>query len=410
MWPTFDGTSNLRLRTLAQMNMKAPDSNLQTAVKRILAVKSGDLGGVLLVTPALEALHKLFPNAEISVLIRSGAEAMVQNHPLVKRIYTGAKIGPKQSMGKKLARLRREWELVRELRAARFDLVVNFSRSDRGAILGWLSGAPQRIACSSKPRGLWRKDSLSTFVSTRRQEGLHQVEKDLFLLSDYAAATGLPDPTGELLSHKGGLRFYTAVADRRWADETWQTWHAGRRPRVVVYPTSRYLSRCWADENVAALLDRLVSEAKCAVLLTTGPAQSEMEKGRRILSLCRQPVTALFERTTLDQLGALLEAADLYVGVDTGPMHMAAAVGAKVVAIFGPSDDAVWAPWGMGHRVIRRACPCLAASRKTCNENEAPACLKALTFEEVWQAMQTALNELTAHGIPRQWIFRDVCI
>ena len=376
--------------------MKTLNVTSRAPVRKILAIKSGDLGGALLVTPALEALHTLFPDAEISVLVRSGAEMMLRNHPLIKKIFTGAKIGPKRSLQMKLTRLGAEWKLLRQLRAERFDLMANFSRSDRGAILGWLSGAPRRIACSSKPRGLWRKDALYTFVSTRRQEGLHQVEKDLFLLSDYAAAEELPDPTEELLRRRGGLRFCPTATDRRWAKETWQILQPDRRPRVVVFPASRYLSKCWADENMARLLDRFASTTKCAVVLASGPAQGEFEKSRHIISLCSKPVAALLEPTTLGQLGAFLEASDLYVGVDTGPMHMAAAVGAKVVAIFGPYNDVVWSPWGLGHRVVRRPCPCLETGRKTCPENEVPACLQALTLEEVWQAVQTALKELTA--------------
>ena len=379
--------------------MKAPGSNLQTAVRNILAVKSGDLGGVLLVTPALEALHKLFPNAEISVLVRSGAAAMLQNHPLVKRIFTGAKIGPKRSLKMKLGRIGEEWKLLRQLRAEQFDLVVNFSRSDRGAILGWLSGAPRRIACSSKPRGLWRKDALYTFVSTRRQEGLHQVEKDLFLLSDYAAATGLSDPAGELLSHKGGLRFHTTAEDRHWADETWRTFYTQRRLRVVVHPTSRHVLKCWSDENMAMLADRLIEIAGCAVVLTSGPDQTEVEKVRRILGFCRQQVPALTGTMTPCQLGAMLEGADLYVGVDTAPMHMAVAVGTKVVAIFGPSNNVVWAPWGKGHHVVRRPCPCLKNERNACMGQPVSDCLKAVTLEEVWQAVQSALNELAPDGV-----------
>jgi len=391
------------LGTPAPANMKASDASLQTKVRKILAVKSGDLGGVLLVTPALEALDKLFPNAEISVLVRSGAEAMLRNHPLVKRTYTGAKIGPKRSLKMKLAELGEEWKLLRQLRAEQFDLVVNFSRSDRGAILGWLSGAPQRLACSSKPRGVWRKDALYTFVSTRRQEGLHQVEKDLFLLSDYAAAAGLPDPARELLAHKGGLRFHTTAEDRQWADETWRTFYPQRRRRVVVYPTSRYMSRCWSDENMAAMLDQLVRDSGgCDVLLTTGPARAEIERTERILRLCRQSVPALLDPTTLGQLAALLEAADLFIGVNTGPMHMAAAVGTKVVTIFGQNYEPVWAPWGRGHRVVWRPCRCVTDKRNRCDGQDVPDCLKAITFEEVWQAAQAALNELTFEAIPRR--------
>jgi heptosyltransferase-3 len=358
-----------------------------SAVRRILAIKLGHLGDVLLMTPALELLHRLYPEAEISVMVRRGTEAMLQDNPLIKRVIVGAGIGRKRPVAQRVSQ---ERGLVRQVRRERFDLVVDFSGSDRGAICAFLSGAPERVGYASEGKGFWGRDFLFTHVCHRSWKTTHTVLKDAQLVCDYATAmgrTGFEDAaavTGELV-------LAVAPEDSRWARGQWQTFARDGALRVLVHPTSRWLFKCWNDEKVAAVIDQLAAEFGASVLLTSGPGEKEIAKGKAILSLCKSKTAARLGDLSLGQLAALIREADLFVGVDSAPMHMAAAVGRPVVAVFGPSLNKLWAPWGVEHRVVRRHCPCIQMNKIVCDKRRVVNCMDAVPASEVVQAARELL-------------------
>jgi heptosyltransferase-3 len=357
------------------------------AIRRILAIKLGHIGDVLLMTPALDLLRRAFPEAEISVLLRRGTEPVLRGNPNVKEIIIGAELGKKKSLGE---RAPSELRLIKRLRQQQFDLAVNFSASDRGAIVGLLSGAALRVGYPAVTHGLWGRDRLYTHLCKRDWLSTHTVLKDAQLVCDFATAIGLrgfDNPS----AITGNLRFAPSAEALAFAEDFWRC-HATSDTRVVIHPTSRWLFKCWSDENVAALADKLCETFNASVLLTTGPDEKEISKGKRILALSRTPPVARLGDSSLDQLAALIQRAHLFVGVDTAPMHVAAAVGTPVVALFGPSLDALWRPWGISHHVIRHRCPCIEQNKIACDKSKVVACMAQISVEEVLAAAKKVFD------------------
>ena len=148
---------------------------------------------------------------------------------------------------------------------------------------------------------------------------------------------------------------------RAWAREQL----APLRPaRVVhVHPVSRWLWKCWDNASMAAVIDWLQAERGARVVVTTGPVERERDRAREIVALCRTQPLFFDGNLSLTQIAALSAASDGYFGVDTAPMHMAAAVGVPVVALFGPTNPESWGPWTPRGRVLSAPCPCNEANR-----------------------------------------------
>lgn len=365
---------------------------------RILAIKLGHIGDVLLMTPSLDLLRRAFPESEISVLVRRGTEAVLYGNPNATQIIIGADVGEKKSLRQ---RAPSELRLIKRLRKQAFDTAINFSASDRGAIVGLLSGAKYRVGYPAVTRGLWGRDRLYTHLCKRDWLTTHAVLKDAQLVCDFATSLGLR-PFDDAASVTGKLTFTTSDEAREFAATCWQSIGNPNAPRVIIHPTSRWLFKCWSDDNVAALVDSLQLQFNAAVMLTTGPDEKETAKGKHILSLCNAKPAARLGDVTLDQLGALIQHAHLFVGVDTAPMHIAAAVGTPAVALFGPSLDALWHPWGIGHQVVRHRCPCIEQNKITCDKSKVVACMAQITLKEVLEAASTILSaaRATASRLP----------
>jgi heptosyltransferase-3 len=253
-----------------------------------------------------------------------------------------------------------------------------------------LSGAKHRVGYPAVTRGLWGRDRLYTHLCKRDWLTTHTVLKDAQLVCDFAAALGLrtfDDAAGVT----GNLTFVTTDEAREFAETFWKSISNPHAPRVVIHPTSRWLFKCWSDESVAALVDALQLQFNAAVILTTGPDEKEVSKAKHILSLCNAKPAARLGDITLDQLGALIQRANLFVGVDTAPMHIAAAVGTPVVGLFGPSLDALWRPWGHGHQVIRHRCPCIEQNKIACDKSKIVACMAQISVKEVLDAAAAIL-------------------
>jgi heptosyltransferase-3 len=162
---------------------------------------------------------------------------------------------------------------------------------------------------------------------------------------------------------------------------------------VHVHPTSRWFFKCWKDEYMAEVISWMLDRG-IKVVVTSSPDAREMEKGARIMSLVTstaQPVN-LLGGTSLKQLAALSKRSALFLGVDSAPMHMAAAVQTPVVALFGPSHEALWSPWGENATVIAPPMACKPCRKGSCEGVDLRECMTAITPEAVISAIQEKLH------------------
>jgi ADP-heptose:LPS heptosyltransferase len=153
---------------------------------------------------------------------------------------------------------------------------------------------------------------------------------------------------------------------------------------VAVNPVAFWETKLWEEKKFAVLADRLREELGIGIVLTGG----ESAPLERICRMMRTKAVNLGGRTTLRELACIYREADLLVTTDSGPMHLAAAVGTPVVALFGPTDPARTGPYGSGNRIVRKGLSCSPCFRKRC---ETPRCMTDISVEEVFTAVKEML-------------------
>jgi len=209
------------------------------------------------------------------------------------------------------------------------------------------------------------------------------VEKHFLLLKNGGLELRSPQP--------GNLCLVVADDLRAWARKEL----APLRPaRVVhVHPVSRWLWKCWGNEAMAEVIDWLQTGRNVRVVVTTGPVEQELKRAREIVRLCRTQPLFYEGNLSLGQIAALSAESDGYFGVDTAPMHMAAAVGVPVVALFGPTNPTNWGPWTPLAHVLSKHCICNdPGSKEKCDWSQVRACLAAITVPEAEAALDQMLS------------------
>ncbi len=348
--------------------------------RNILIIKLKHIGDVLVSTPVISALKEAFPESRISFLVNKGTEAMVKNNPAVDEVLImdrGRQLQP-------LHRVLHQTAFLFEIRKKGFDLVLELSGGDRGAIISMFSGARERIGFAPKRKKILGRHLCFTRlvkISTLTQ---HVVDYDLALVR----ALGI-EPSSKKLA------FYWSEDDEKKCKDILSERNIRPEdPYVVLHPTSRWMFKTWHARGYAAVSDYIQSRYGLPVLITSGPDKVEIERVNEILSLARHTPASCAGALSLKQLGCLIAHARLFIGVDSAPMHMAAAVETPAIVLFGPSGEHMWGPWGNGHIVVKKDWECRPCGRDGCNGSKVSRCLEEITPEEVFAAVDEQLHNI----------------
>ena len=161
---------------------------------------------------------------------------------------------------------------------------------------------------------------------------------------------------------------------------------------ILIHPPARWLFKCWTAQGYAAVIDALQNDYKLPVVLTAAPVPQERQFMQDISHRLHTTPVNLAGQLDLKALGAMIAQARLFIGVDSAPMHLAAAVGTPTVVLFGPSGPYNWRPWGQGHLVLTKDFDCQPCGRDGCNGTKISRCLTAITPAEVLAAVDRQLQ------------------
>jgi heptosyltransferase-3 len=366
-----------------------PDRIDLTRVDRILVVKLRHHGDVLLTSPLFVSLKAQAPHAKIDALVYADTSEMLSQHPAIDEIHVIDRNWKNKSS---FSRLKAEWGLFSGLRRRRYDLLVHLSEHPRGAWLARTLGCRYAVApgYSSKPE-FWRK-SFTHLVTLPRNALRHMVEWNLDALRRIGVQ---PGPGERKLLLVPGDAAEAKIAALLGSQGLLQGGF------VAVHPTSRWQFKCWPAAQVAAMIDTLVDQGR-RVVLTAGPSGDEVQFVASVKKCSRRwaDVVDLTGQLSLKELAAVLAKALLFVGVDSAPMHMAAAVGTPVVALFGPSGDVEWGPWAVPHRVVSsRFHPCRPCGNDGCGGGKVSDCLTRLPVDSVMSAIDEVLQEASHRSV-----------
>jgi heptosyltransferase-3 len=357
------------------------------------------IGDTLLSTPTFRALRAAFPSARILAVVNEGTQEMLEGNPDIDEILVFHR--RRRNEGG-LGRWKEEAALVRSLRAFKAGLTVNLTEGDRGAIFSVLSGARFRVGVAPRRKGLLGKELFFTHLCGPPDRYRHAVLRDL----DVVAAAGIPPADLR-------LRFSISVGEREKAARILrEAGIAAGHPFAVVQPTSRWTFKCWTEEGMAGVISHLADQG-IAPVVTSGPAPTEVAQAERIRERSGGRAVSLAGRLSLRELGAVIASARLFVGVDSAPMHVSAAVGTPTVALFGPTGAFNWAPWeGIDwgytadrpagtrhvgrHAVVQMERDCLELGKKEGRKN---AGMEEITLDRVTEAVDRVLAGTSGPGI-----------
>lgn len=350
------------------------------ALRRILVIKFRHHGDVLLTSPVFRALRVHAPCAEIDALIYADSREMLADNPDILILHTIDRTVRRLPVWQKLAT---EYRLLRALRARRYDLIIHLTEHPRGA---WLVRylRPRWAVARRYPgrRGRWWRRSFTHLYDVPVRQR-HTVETHL----DALRRLGLTiDPDVR------ALRLFAGDTATARIKSLLHTHGLSPQSFIVIHPTSRWLFKCWPIDHMAALLSQLTARG-LRIVMTSGPAAAERAMIAAIRARTSAPLLDLSGQLTLKELTALLQAARLFVGVDSAPMHMAAAVQTPVVALFGPSGDAEWAPWQVPSRILTDSIRCRPCGLAGCGDGHISDCLAAIGVDRVLAAITDLLAE-----------------
>ena len=326
--------------------------------KNILIIKPGAIGDLLQMTPVIRALSEIYPQAHISLLVGSRASAdMFKYNQRIHRTY----VFDKEREHRRFGAFLRFWQ---ELRREKFDLVVNFQRSNIRTWLLATAAFPCRVL-------VYRKE---------RSPSVHAVVNYLETLAPLGIVPGRLD-----------LEMATGPGEQAQAKRILGSFVDPDAPLIAINPGASHSVNRWSTDSFAALADRLAADMRARVVVIGGPADVPLADA--IAAKSKSRLLLLAGKLDLLQFAAVLQECDLLVSGDTGPMHMATAVGTPVLALFGAADPARTGPVGAGHRVLQaEGITCVPCRSRVCKQTPPLACMDGISGDAVFDAIREMLN------------------
>ena len=342
--------------------------------QRILLIKPSSLGDIVHAMPACAAIRRAYPKARLTWLVKRQWAGLVERIDGVDRVW------PVKSTFK-------GWlSQVPALRTEHFDLVVDLQGLFRSAAIGWLSGSPLLVGFANGREG-------SPWFYSRRvpvpQSEMHAVDRYLLV----AKAVGAVEA--------GAPEFHFRIPQTDYDEVDRLLSRSGVTPGtswVAMNVSARWPTKRWPTASFAEVADRLQQEGCGAVVMIGGT--EERADVAAVRGMMKTSSIDLAGATTVGLLPALLSRASLLITNDSGPMHIAAAVGIPVVALFGPTSAARTGPYGVGHRVLATGLSCRPCLSRTCQNPVQLECLTRISHEQVFAAARDQLAVHSMHEHP----------
>ncbi|MBM3249390.1 MAG: lipopolysaccharide heptosyltransferase II [Candidatus Omnitrophica bacterium] len=341
-------------------------------VKRILIIRTDRIGDVLLSTPVISNLRDEYPHAYIAMMVSPCAREIVEGNPYLDEVIVYDKDGMHKGM-------RQAIKLSRVLKEKAFDLAVVLHPANRVHLLTFFAGIPRRVGYDRKlgflltdrikhTKQLGEKHESEYNLDLLRYLGIEPKDKALFMpvrkeSEDYAEGT----------LKKEGINSDDIL--------------------LAIHPAASCPSKVWPNERFAEVANALAQKHGFKILVMAGPKDTALAE--KLMHSLRFPAVNLAGRTSVSQLASFLRRSAIFISNDSGPVHIASAIGVPVVSIFGRAQKGLsplrWGPLGLKDRFLHRQAGCIECLAHNCQKEF--ACLKAITVQDVLQAAEEILKE-----------------
>jgi heptosyltransferase-3 len=348
-----------------------------TRLQRVLVIKLRHHGDVLLTSPVISQLKKAAPHLEIDALVYRDTQDMLSGHPDLHRLWHIDKTWKKLPF---FAKIRAEWQCIAQLKRRQYDLIIHLTEHNRGA---WLVRylQPRYAVAPEHSTRFFRKSftHLYPIISGNRR---HRVEIHLDALRRIGV---YPDKTQRQL-----VLTYPSTAKTKIEALLMQAGFATQR-FIVIHPASRWFFKCWPAALMRELLTAL-QQRHLHVVISGAPDDFEQAYIAQILPEHAPYLLNLQGQLSLKELAALIAQAQMFIGMDSVPMHIAAAMGTPTIALFGPSGEIEWGPWQTRHHILTAPqYTCRPCGKDGCGGGKRSECLEAIPVREVIAALDTLL-------------------
>ena len=339
----------------------------------VLIIRLNDIGEVVMTLPCLDAVRHALPGARIGFLVSPPSHELLLHDSRVDQIFVFEKKLWRDRPS--LQGIKQLGKLLLDLHRERFDLAIDLHNNPSTHWLAYVSGARYRVSLDSK----YRSRYLMTWKAApcAGWEQMHNIERHFHVLT----SVGIPTRGAEYrfaLDPESRMRVKTQLD---------QELEPGK-PVVVLQPGAGLPERCWPVQRFGELAARLVEEAGAQIVVHCGPGEDHL--GERIRQSVPQPVL-IAKRLTLQELAGLLDLCDLLISNDSGPMHLAAALGKPVVAVFGPTHPQRSGPYQARSVAVSNYVECspCGIQNLSCIHRK---CLTDISADEVYDAAVRVLS------------------
>ena len=334
--------------------------------ERILVIKLDHLGDVLLATPVFSNLRRAYPNAELHALTGAWSRVVLEKHPDVNNVVEYN--SPAFCRTGQPTSLRETFKLYRQLRRQKYDLIVELRSDWRTVWFAFLRLTPKRLSRAAL--------QVANKLGFAQFSGTHETTRNL----DVLRQAGIPTPVQTAI-------FSVTTEDKKWASDFLATYQIDRQhPLIAIHPGSPIALKRWMPERYAELADWLIAQKRAQILYVG--VKDEIPIITEIQALMRGESINIAGKTTLTQLASILPTCNVFIGNDSGPMHLAAAVGTQTIGLYGPGDPTRFGPAGAKCQTIQRKsdCPCLGP---VCRYGKS-GCMSEIQVADVIQTLEAA--------------------
>ena len=339
--------------------------------KRILVVRTDRIGDVLLSTPVIKALRENYPNAYMAMVVSPYAKDIVDGNPYLDEVIIYDKEGSHKSWPRSI-------KFSRNLKKKRFDLAIILHPTNRVHLVTFFAGIRRRIGYDRKlgflltdriehTKQLGEKHELEYALDLVRYLGIEPKDKNLFMPIKPESEKRV-----EELFQQGGINKTDKL--------------------LAIHPGASCPSKIWPNERFADAAARLIERYGFKVLVIAGP--KDLALAQSVIKHMHKPAVNLAGKTSVSQLASVLKRCNLFISNDSGPVHIAAALGTPVISIFGRNQKGLsptrWGPTGKKDKILHKEVGCIECLAHNCTKKF--ACIKAITVDDVINATDSILK------------------
>lgn len=333
--------------------------------RRILVVKLDHIGDVLLATPVFSNLRLAFPNSELHALTGTWSRVILENHPDVDKVLTYN--SPSFCRSEQPTSIRETYQLFRQLRRQKYDLLLELRGDMRITCFSLLRATPRRINRATI--------QIISRLGFQRFSSTHETTRNL----DVIKLAGIPTPIQK-------TTFAVPKEDEKWASDFIKAQEINSEIAfIAIHPGSPMPIKRWKPERYAELSDWLIKQKNAQVIFVG--VTDEIPIIEEIQNLMIGKSTNIAGKTTIPQLASILKKCKLFIGNDSGPMHLAAAVDSPTIGLYGPGDPTRFGPVGDKCQTIRKKLDCPPCSDNTCRFGE-EGCMSKIQVADVIQIIE----------------------